>query len=220
VVGVLAAAVLVPTMAQAAPPAVEVVTAAVKPQPVVSAADVVSAGVSARAQGVRVEVEELRDEFSSTWVNPDGSLTTQAHAGVQRFKDANGAWRNVDLNMVERSDGTVGAKAHPLGVSLAGKTKGAGGGAKGTAGTDLVVMDEKPGKDNAARQVVLGWPGSLPAPVLDRTRATYTDVSPGLDVVVESRRSGFEQLTVIRDQAALDAWWTPPGMVSCRGRCR
>ena len=40
VVGVLAAAVLVPTMAQAAPPAVEVVTAAVKPQPVVSAADV------------------------------------------------------------------------------------------------------------------------------------------------------------------------------------
>ena len=27
----------------------------------------------------------------------------------------------------------------------------------------------------------------------------------GLDVVVESRRSGFEQLTVIRDKAALDA---------------
>ncbi|GAA4398618.1 hypothetical protein GCM10023153_23740 [Ornithinibacter aureus] len=192
-------------MAQAAPPQVEVVTAAVKPKPVTSAADAVSAAASARAQGARVEVEELRDEFSTTWVNPDGSFTTQAHAGVQRFKDAKGSWRNVDLNLVERSDGTVGAKSHPLGVSLAGKTKGAGGGAKGTAGTDLMVVDEKPGKDKSPRQVVLGWPGKLPAPVLDGTRATYKDAAPGLDVVVESRRSGFEQLTVIRDQAALDA---------------
>ena len=205
VVGVVAAAVLVPTMAQAAPPQVEVVTAAVKPKPVTSAADAVSAAVSARAQGARVEVEELRDEFSTTWVNPDGSFTTQAHAGVQRFKDAKGSWRNVDLNLVERSDGTVGAKSHPLGVSLADKSKGAGGGAKGATATDLVVVDEKPGKDKAARQVVLGWPGKLAAPVLDGTRATYTDVSPGVDVVVESRRSGFEQLTVIRDEAALDA---------------
>ncbi|MBP6524266.1 MAG: hypothetical protein KA249_02475 [Dermatophilaceae bacterium] len=192
-------------MAQAAPPQVEVVTAAVKPKPVTSAADAVSAAVSARAQGARVEVEELRDEFSTTWVNPDGSFTTQAHAGVQRFKDAKGSWRNVDLNLVERSDGTVGAKSHPLGVSLADKSKGAGGGAKGATATDLVVVDEKPGKDKAARQVVLGWPGKLAAPVLDGTRATYTDVSPGVDVVVESRRSGFEQLTVIRDEAALDA---------------
>ena len=74
---------------------------------------------------------------------------------------------------------------------MAGKTRGAGGGAKGATATDLVVVDEAPGKDKAARQVVLGWPGKLPAPVLDGTRATYTDVSPGLDVVVESRRSGF-----------------------------
>jgi RHS repeat-associated protein len=144
-------------------------------------------------------------QFSSTWVNPDGSFTTQAHAGQVRFKDAKGAWRDVDLNLAERPDGTVGAKSHVLGVSLAGKTRGAGGGAKGATATDLVVVDEAPGKDKAARQVVLGWPGKLPAPVLDGTRATYTDVSPGLDVVVESRRSGFEQLTVIRDQAALDA---------------
>ena len=46
VVGVVAAAVLVPTMAQAAPPQVEVVTAAVKPKPVTSAADAVSAAAS------------------------------------------------------------------------------------------------------------------------------------------------------------------------------
>ena len=96
-------------------------------------------------------------------------------------------------------------RSHPLGVSLAGKTRGAGGGSKGTGGTDLVVVDEEPGKDKAARQVVLGWPGKLSAPVLDGTRATYRDAAPGLDVVVESRRSGFEQLTVIRDEAALDA---------------
>lgn len=57
VVGVVAAAVLVPTMAQAAPPQVEVVTAAVKPKPVTSAADAVSAAVSARRRvpGLRLK---------------------------------------------------------------------------------------------------------------------------------------------------------------------
>jgi hypothetical protein len=67
-IAVVAAAVLVPTMAQAAPPRVEVgtVAAVVKPKPVVSAPDAVSAAVSARAQGARVEVEELRDEFSGS----------------------------------------------------------------------------------------------------------------------------------------------------------
>jgi RHS repeat-associated protein len=184
--------------------AVAALAAAKVAQPVKSSApDLVSAQLTARAQGSRVEVEALRDATSTTWVNPDGTMTTQAHAGAVRFKDSKGAWRDVDLTLAARADGTVGVKSHPLGVSVAGAGKGAGGGAKAASGTDLVVVDEVPGSDKAARQVVLGWPGSLPAPVLEGTRATYRDAAPGLDVVVESRRSGFEQLTVIRDRAAL-----------------
>ena len=169
-----------------------------------SAPDLVSAQVTARAQGSPVEVEALRAAASTTWANPDGTLTTRAHAGEIRFKDAKGEWRDVDLAMAERTDGTVGAKSHRLGLSLAGKDKGAAGSAKSATETDLVVADEAPGKDKSARQVTLAWPGVLPAPVLEGTRATYREVQPGLDVVVESRRTGFEQLTVIRDRAALE----------------
>ena len=198
--------VLAATVGMAAEPQTAAAAPAVRPKPVVkeSAPDLVSAQLAARAQGFRVEVEALRDVTSTTWVNPDGSLTTQQHGGPIRFRDGSNRWVDVDLDLAERADGTVGAKAHPNGASMAGPGRGAGGSAKSAAGTDLVVMDEQPGADRQARQVVLGWPGSLPAPVLDGPRATYRDVQPGLDVVVESRRSGFEQLTVIRDKEALE----------------
>jgi hypothetical protein len=72
---------------QAAPaPAADPPPAAQR-EKVVSRPDVVSAAVSARAQGSRVEVESLRDETSSTWANPDGTMTTEAHAAPIRFKD-------------------------------------------------------------------------------------------------------------------------------------
>jgi RHS repeat-associated protein len=198
--------VLAATVGVAAVPqlAVAALAATKVAQPVkTSAPDLVSALVTARAQGSPVEVEALRAATSTTWANPGGTMTTRAHAGEIRFKDAKGEWRDVDLSMAERTDGTVGAKSHRLGVSLAGKDRGAAGSAKSAAETDLVAVDEAPGKDKSARQVTLAWRGALPAPVLEGTRATYRDAAPGLDVVVESRRSGFEQLTVIRDRAAL-----------------
>ncbi len=48
--------------------------------------DLVSARVTARAQGSRVEVEALREATSTTWVNPDGTLTTQQHGGPIRYQ--------------------------------------------------------------------------------------------------------------------------------------
>ncbi len=51
---------------------------------------VAAASVAPRAQGAKVEVEALRSETSSTWVNPDGSLTTDQHLGSIRFHDGAG----------------------------------------------------------------------------------------------------------------------------------
>ena len=57
-------------------PAGAAVPAAPGPRPAVvsSAPDVVAARVAARAQGARVEVEGLRSESSTTFVNPDGTF--------------------------------------------------------------------------------------------------------------------------------------------------
>lgn len=196
------------TLGVAAEPAAAVVPpAAVKPAApkATSRADLVSAQVTARAQGARVEVEALREATSTTWVNPDGTLTTQQHQGPIRFKDAKGGWRDVDLTMTELADGTVAPKGHVLGLSLAGAGRGAGGAAKGASETDLAVVGEKPGKDKAPRQVTLGFGGKLGKPQLDGPRATYQDVAPGVDLVLEARRTGYETLLVIKDSAALTA---------------
>lgn len=71
-----------------------------------AAADIPSAKVAARLSGKRVEALSERTETSTTWVNKDGSLTTELSAGPVRFKDEpTGEWREVDLDLVRGPTG-------------------------------------------------------------------------------------------------------------------
>lgn len=166
---------------------------AVKAPPVADRPDVVSAAVTARAQGSRVEVTSLRTETSTTWSNPDGTMTTEAHAAPIRYQDpGSGVLRDIDLNWQRAGDGTVAPGAHPFGMRL-----GAGNTRLASAG-------------DAAHHVDWTAPWSLPDPVLDGTRATYRGVEPGVDLVVHSRRSGFEfDLVVNRRPAWVPVWRIP-----------
>ncbi len=49
-------------------------------------------------------------------------------------------------------------------------------------------------------RVELGWDGALPAPRLEGPRAVYPQVRPGLDLVVEASRTGFEQFFVLTER--------------------
>ncbi|MFF7403400.1 DNRLRE domain-containing protein [Streptomyces murinus] len=160
------------------------------------AADIPSARVAARLSGRRVEALSERTETSTTWVNKDGSLTTELSAGPIRFKDkATGQWRNVDVNLVRNADGSVEPKAHPRGLRLAGRsgTPAKSMKAARTAkATDLVTLGE------GDQQITLQWKGGLPKPKLDGTRADYVNAIPGADVVIEATRTGFEQYVQIK----------------------
>lgn len=177
--------------------------AAGKPGPKVAAAvvterpDPVSAMVTARAQGERVEILSERDEYSTTWANPDGTLTTDLHTGQIRYRDGKGAWRDVDLTLEATADGRVKARRHPHGLQLSGKTAGA---------TDFL------GRLSAGkgRELSLGWPKKLPTPVIEGTKATYPEIAPGVDMVMESRRSGFEQHFVITERPTVGMSWDVP----------
>ncbi|MGW5093626.1 DNRLRE domain-containing protein [Streptomyces nodosus] len=162
----------------------------------VSAADIPSAKVAARLSGKRVEALSERTETSTTWVNKDGSLTTELSAGPVRFKDEpTGEWREVDLDLVQGADGTVEPKAHPGGLRLSGRS---GTPAKSleaaqrAEATDLVTLGE------GDQQITLQWKGGLPQPKLDGTRAEYSNALPGADVVVEATRTGFEQYVELK----------------------
>lgn len=168
------------------------------------AADIPSARVAARLSGKRVEALSERTETSTTWVNKDGSLTTEMTAGPVRFRDdATGDWRDVNLDLVGDSSGSVKAKAHPRGLRLAGKTGAPARSlkaAQAASATDLVTLGE------GDQQITLGWKGGLPAPKLDGTRALYTNAVPGADVVVEATRTGFEQYVSIKQRPTTDGY--------------
>ncbi|MFE5797990.1 DNRLRE domain-containing protein, partial [Streptomyces sp. NPDC056503] len=174
------------------------------------AADLPSATVAARLSGKRVEARSERTESTTTWANPDGTVTTDAASGPIRFRDkATGVWRNIDVDLAKSSDGSVVAKDHPLGLKLGGKTpaakaakvraSGAAGEAK-TTPVPLVSLDAGNG-----RALDLSWRGTLPEPVVSGTTARYPGVLASTDLIIESTRTGFEQFLELKDRSAVDA---------------
>lgn len=147
------------------------------------AADVPSARITAKLRNRRIEALAERTEASSTWVNPDGTRTTEVNGGPVRVKQGD-AWVPVDLTLVRGPDGVIRPKAHPRSLELA-----AGGGAKQR---DLAALKLGQGKDLAVQ-----WSGALPEPKLEGRRAVYPEVQPGVDLVIEATRTGFEQFLVL-----------------------
>ncbi|MEU0431692.1 DNRLRE domain-containing protein [Streptomyces sp. NPDC006290] len=168
------------------------------------AADIPSARLAARLSGRRVEALSERTETSTTWVNKNGSLTTELTAGPVRFRDqGTGRWRDVDLKLVRLADGTVQPEAHPRGLRLAGRSGTpltSWTAASKARSTDLVTLG---GGD---RQITLQWKGGLPKPELHGTRADYVDAVPGADLIVEATRTGFEQYVSIKQRPGADGY--------------
>ncbi|MCW6004753.1 DNRLRE domain-containing protein [Micromonospora sp. CPCC 205371] len=146
------------------------------------------AAARARAIGRPVEVPSSLTETTRVLANPDGTFTAEVHVGPTRFKDSTGLWRDVDLTLERRADGSVAPKAHPRGLSLSG--------AVGAGDHDVAKLA------SGGTELALGWRGALPEPQIEGTRAVYAAVRPGIDLVVEVTRTGFEQLLVVRDRAS------------------
>ncbi|SDS14977.1 intein N-terminal splicing region/RHS repeat-associated core domain-containing protein [Jiangella sp. DSM 45060] len=140
----------------------------------------------AAESGERVEVEEARTDRNTYFVNPDGTQTAELSPVPVRVRDAAGDWQGVDPTLVEQPDGTVATVATPTEVVLSG----------GGAGAPLVRIAE------GSEWMSLGWTGPLPEPVLDGATATYPEVLPGVDLVVEAGLSGFSQYLVVKTPEA------------------
>lgn len=160
--------------------------------------DVVSAEVTARAQGSPVEAEDQRTEFSTSWVNPDGTVTVRQSAGQVRFRTPAGDWSTVDLSMKNAADGTVTANI-PAGLAVAGGSRDATGSASGNA---LVVTGR-----GTSRELVVGSPAgwSPRGKSVKKTgpTAAFPGVAPGVGVSVDARRNGFEQSVTFADTTAV-----------------
>ncbi|MFI6416778.1 DNRLRE domain-containing protein [Streptomyces sp. NPDC050842] len=173
------------------------------------AADLASAQVAARLSGKRVEALSERTESSTTWANPNGSVTLDAASGPIRFRDeATDEWRDIDVDLTKTDQGAA-ARSHPLGLKLAGKTPTAraakvkASGAAGEAKTSAVPLVTLQAGDDKA--MTLSWRGVLPEPSVSGTTARYADVLTATDLIIESTRTGFEQFLELKNRSAVEA---------------
>ncbi|MFI6779553.1 DNRLRE domain-containing protein [Micromonospora sp. NPDC050276] len=152
--------------------------------------DEAAAVATARMTNKKVRITGMTSETSEFWALPDGRVEAEVHAGPVRMRDAqSGAWKQVDFSLAPQLDGSVAAVAHPAGLRLSGAT--------GSGEHDLVTLGRE------GESVSLGWTGALPAPTVAGNRATYAEVRPGVDLLVESTRTGFEQFLIVKDRAAV-----------------
>lgn len=144
-------------------PAVAVSASSSAVVPVVSRPDLVSAQVSARAQGSRVEVEDARSVDSSTFANPDGTLTTEAYSGPIRVQDDSGVWVDVDTTL-EETEGGYAPKAALNDVVVSDGGEGA------FASVDVAAGDGE------SSTFGVEWDSELGEPVVSGSTATYEGV--------------------------------------------
>jgi hypothetical protein len=126
----------------------------------------------------RIEVSGLETETTTTYANPDGSLTTDASSAPIR-EQVHGAWQPVDTTLVPVPGGFA-PKVSALPVVFSA--------GQGTALNRVKLSGEG---------VSVGWPGRLPAPTVEGDTATYHDVEPGVDLVLTAGVTGYESSIVL-----------------------
>ncbi|MFE0422022.1 LamG domain-containing protein [Streptomyces sp. NPDC058953] len=141
----------------------------------------------AEATGQRVEVAGARTEFETTYANPDGSSFRLEQSAVPvRVRGRDGSWTKPDPTLEKRSDGTLRPRAAAVDVVLSGGGDGAG----------LVRVGRE------GRTLALGWPGTLPEPVVDGASAVYPEVRPGVDLRMTATVDGFREVLVVKTPKA------------------
>jgi hypothetical protein len=150
---------------------------------------VTEALAAAREYGKPVRIADQTSATSESFALPTGEIEATVSAGVVRMRQ-DGDWVPVDLTLRRAADGAVEPVAHPAGLELTGRRSAQAG--------ELASLA------TAAGRVSMGWDGALPEPVLSGNRATYPEVKPGVDLIVDATREGFEQFMVLKTPAAVE----------------
>ncbi|WP_168220820.1 LamG domain-containing protein [Streptomyces sp. RFCAC02] len=143
----------------------------------------------AEESGERVEVAALTTETSQTFAEPDGTLTTMESLRPVRVRDSAGEWVDADPTLRVSPDGGL----EPVAASV--DTVVSAGGDQ-----PMVTLTGVGG-----RELVVDWPGELPAPEVSGNVATYRDVLPDVDLQVRVEVDNVSHILVVKTpEAAAD----------------
>ncbi|MEV5457925.1 DNRLRE domain-containing protein [Streptomyces cellulosae] len=170
----------------------------------------------ARKTGELVEVTASRTARSTTWARPDGLMVKNLHSSPVRAK-VGGEWKDIDYDLHRTEDGWEPKATNARMVFSAGSEKGSPAredrrASRSTVRRVSLLNGAGAASDETASPLVtltvdgydiqLTWPGAVPAPVIDGSRALYPEIFPGADLVLTADDEGFAQLLVLKNRAA------------------
>ncbi|WP_166659577.1 LamG-like jellyroll fold domain-containing protein [Glycomyces sp. NRRL B-16210] len=141
---------------------------------------------AALACGVEVEVLDERTEFGEVFALPDGSMRASLGVEPVRAVDDSGEWAPIDTTLIFAAEGSV----RPVNVAVDLAFSG--------GGTDLLALLQS----DEGEPVGLTWSEDLPVPVLEGDTATYAEVLPDVDLVVQALATGYRHDLVVHTAAA------------------
>ncbi|KUN38615.1 hypothetical protein AQJ30_13825 [Streptomyces longwoodensis] len=194
-----------------------------KPRPVTEA----DALTKAANTGKAVEVTALRTARSTTWARPDGFLAKKLYSSPIQAK-VDGEWKPIDYDL-QRTKAGWEPKATNARMVFSAGTKANGNASQAGDPPAIRSGDDRASRsvihrislvkgartataaDTASPLVTLTvdgytiqltWPGPVPTPIIDGSRALYPEVFPGADLVLTADDEGFAQLLVLKDRTA------------------
>ncbi|MEU2119464.1 DNRLRE domain-containing protein [Streptomyces sp. NPDC016459] len=179
-----------------------------------------SAASLARKSGKPVEVTELRTVRSTTWARPDGLMTRKLYSSPIWAKVGQ-QWKAIDTTLKRTNEGWIPSATNTRMVFSAGSTARGERASRGHVGRISLVQgfkaETEPGsplvtltvggtaETTDLHEIRLTWPGPVPAPIVEGSRALYPEIFPGADLVLTAEDNGFAQLLVLKNrQAAAD----------------
>ncbi|WP_309081847.1 DNRLRE domain-containing protein, partial [Zhihengliuella sp.] len=169
------------------PVAVEAEESAPAPEESFERSDAVSAQVTARSTGERVEDTSQRTAMERVFANPDGSWALESYTAPIFEKNAEGEFVEIGRGRTLEDDGltTVGPAAS-LEVADGAQSAGEGPSEESVSLATLTAEDEA---GEPAATMTLGWEAELPAPVVEENQAVYSD---GVSVPLAGAPAGSE----------------------------
>lgn len=179
--------------------------------------DEATAMAQARRTGKQVLVDTATTATALTWALPDGQFRTRITAAPTRAKNAAGKWTSVDNKLRRTAEAPRGlgvAPANPVvPVRFASGTARKARADRSFARVEALGEVGKSGEtsgETVLAEVELGehtvaytWPGALPEPVLDGPRALYSEVLPGVDLLLVAREEGgMAQVLIVKTPEA------------------
>ncbi|MFB8046004.1 DNRLRE domain-containing protein [Streptomyces hydrogenans] len=171
----------------------------------------------AKKSGKPVEVTAERTARSTTWARPDGLMMLRSYAAPVRAKVGQ-EWKPIDTTLRRTGEGWQPKATNTHVVFSAGGPDGeraSRGGVRRVSLLPALTSEEGVASPLVALTVTdveglehtiqLTWPGTVPTPIIDGSRALYPEILPGADLVLTAQDDGFAQLLVVKNrQAAAD----------------